>query len=249
MNGFLRIVASERLKLSKSYIWILLLISPLLSLVIGVFLSLESFGAANRLEEYALLASTMSSFHAMLFLPILTGILSAFVCRYEHAGGGWKQLLTLPVSRVSLYLAKFSVIAILLALTQLLFLVAVIAAAASHGITDGLPWRLLLTSIGSGWLACLPLAALQLFVSISWSSFAAPLVINVMLTIPNMLIVNSDKIGPYYPWAQPMLAMLSFSDQDFGAFALPLETLLITVTGSFTLFLVIGLLYFKRKEI
>ncbi|CAM4512621.1 hypothetical protein FHS16_003391 [Paenibacillus endophyticus] len=249
MASFFRLIAAERLKLSKSYIWVLALVSPLLSLAIGILVSPDKFGMTNDQEKYALLVSSMASFHAMLFLPILTGILSAFVCRYEHVGGGWKQLLTLPVSRSGLYFAKFSIVASVLALTQLLFLAAVCAAAAYHGYAVSLPWETMLTGIGSGWLACLPLAALQLLVSVSWSSFAAPLVINVMLTIPNILVVNSERFAPFYPWAQPMLAMLSFSGEDFGAFALPLENVLITVLGSFVLFLAAGLLYFNRKEV
>ncbi|MEV5029170.1 ABC transporter permease [Paenibacillus sp. LPE1-1-1.1] len=248
MHAYLRLLASEHLKLSKSFIWLLLPISPLLSLAIGVFVSLDSYETAGTFAQYALLVSAMAAFHAMLFLPILTGILSAFICRYEHTGGGWKQLLTLPVSRSGLFLAKFSLVAILLAVTQLLFLGAVLLAAIYQGIDGDLPWKMLLTGIGSGWLACLPLAALQLLVSVSWSSFAAPLVINVMLTIPNMLILNSERFAPFYPWAQPMLAMLSFSNEGFGAFALPLENILITVMGSFVLFFAAGLLYFNRKE-
>src|SRR4030095_6500145 len=193
MSAFLRLVASEHLKLSKSFIWLLIPISPLLSLAIGFFVSLDTVDASWELGKYAILVSAMAAFHAMLFLPILTGILTAFVCRYEHVGGGWKQLLTLPISRTGLYFAKFTVVAILLAVTQLLFLGAVLIAAAYQGLDGGLPWGMLLTGIGSGWLACLPLAALQLLVSVSWSSFAAPLVINVMLTIPNMLILNSER--------------------------------------------------------
>ncbi|WP_053372975.1 ABC transporter permease [Paenibacillus sp. FJAT-27812] len=246
MNAFFRLVASEHLKLSKSFIWLLLPTSPLLSLAIGLFVSLDS---TLDLEKYAMLVSAMAAFHAMLFLPILTGILSAFVCRYEHAGGGWKQLLTLPISRTGLYFAKFTVVALLLAFTQLLFLGAVLLAASYQGIGGSLPWGMLLAGIGGGWLACLPLAALQLLVSVGWSSFAAPLVINVMLTIPNMLILNSERFAPFYPWAQPMLAMLSFSDQEFGGFGLPLVNILVTVTGSFIVFLAAGLLYFKRKEV
>ncbi|MNH45089.1 hypothetical protein D3C79_1074430 [compost metagenome] len=64
-----------------------------------------------------------------------------------------------------------------------------------------------------------------------------------------MLVINSEKFGPFYPWAQPMLAMLDYGDQAFGAFALPLQNLLITVLGSFVLFLTAGLVYFNRKEI
>jgi len=246
MIGFLRLIAAERLKLFRTFIWILIPLSSLLSLALGMLISFDSSDAA---AQYALLIASMASFHAMLFLPILTGILSAFVCRYEHVGGGWKQLLTLPVSRIGLYFAKFSVVAILLAITQLLFLGAVIIAASYRGIDGALPWEMLLKGIGSGWLACLPLAALQLLVSVSWSSFAAPLVINVMLTLPNMLIINSERFAPFYPWAQPMLAMLSFDGDNFGAFALPLESLLITITSSFVLFFAIGLLYFTRKEV
>ncbi|WP_054026196.1 ABC transporter permease [Bacillus sp. FJAT-28004] len=246
MIGFFRLVAAERIKLFKTFIWILIPLSSLLSLALGMLISFDSSDAS---AQYALLIASMASFHAMLFLPILTGILSAFVCRYEHVGGGWKQLLTLPVSRIGLYFAKFSVVAVLLAITQLLFLGAVIIAASYQGIDGPLPWEMLMKGIGSGWLACLPLAALQLLVSVSWSSFAAPLVINVMLTLPNMLVVNSERFAPFYPWAQPMLAMLSFEGDNFGAFALPLENLLITITSSFVLFFAIGLLYFTRKEV
>lgn len=249
MNGFLRLVASERLKLSKSFIWLLVPLSPLISLAIGLLVSLDTFEPSWEHGNYALLVTAMASFHALLFLPILTGIFSAFVCRYEHSGGGWKQLLTLPISRTALYFAKFIAVATLLSITQLLFLGAVILAGAYQGINGSIPWGMLLTGVSGGLLACLPLAALQLLVSAGWSSFAAPLVINVALTVPNLLIINSVKFGPFYPWAQPMRAMLVYGGEDFGGFALPLENILITVAGSFVVFLAAGLVYFNRKEV
>lgn len=247
MSGFFHILASERLKLSKSFIWLLVPISPLIALLIGLLLNLKE----TPLElQFAIALSSMATFHAILLLPILTGIFSAFVCRYEHSGGGWKQLLTLPVSRTGLYMAKLSLVAALLAMTQLLFLGAVLIVAAYHGLAiDGEMWASLLPSVICGWIACLPLAALQLWASIGWSSFAAPLAINVMLTLPNMLIVNSAQFGPYYPWAQPSLAMLITDAMDFGAFTLPLESILITVLGSLILFVGGGLIYFNRKEV
>jgi hypothetical protein len=246
MASFLQIVASERLKLFKSAIWLLIPISPLLAGIIGIFVSFDNVQPAER---YPVLLGAMSIFHALMLLPLLTGILSAFVCRYEHGGGGWKQLLTLPVSRTGLYAAKLLIVALSLAATQLLFLAAIIAVAAYHGIASDIPWRMLLAAVGGGWLACLPLAALQLSVSTLWSSFAAPLVINVMLTLPNLLIINSKQFAPYYPWAQPALAMVHSISTEFGAFALPLNSLLITVLGSFAVFLAAGLIYFNRKEL
>lgn len=245
MGSFFRVLSSERLKMSKSRIWLLLLASPLLSTLIGA-LTETSYSDAN---PWTVMLGAMVTLHALFFLPIMSGLFPAFLCRYEHTGGGWKQLLVLPVSRTSVYLAKFTVVAGLLAICQLLFLAGILAAGWIQGFTAPIPWAAIASSLLGGWVSCLPLVALQLGVSLSWASFAAPLALNVSLTIPNILIVNSAKIGPFYPWAQPVLAMMPTREENFGAFNLPLESLMITVVGSFLLFFAVGLIHFRRKEI
>ncbi|MBH5318618.1 ABC transporter permease [Paenibacillus sp. GSMTC-2017] len=246
MKAFMRLLASERLKLSRAYIWLLIPISPLLSLLIGSLYNLDEYPSNLH---YEVLHSATTTLHALLMLPILTGIFSAFVCRYEHSGGGWKQLLSLPVSRTGLFIAKFVLVAVMLGVTQLLFAASMVIAVNFQGVEGGVEWAGLLRNVVSGFVACLPLAALQLWASIGWSSFAAPLAINVAMTIPNMLIVNSETYGPYYPWAQPALAMIHSGTMDFGAFTLPMESMMITIAGSFMLFFAGGLIYLKRKEI
>jgi hypothetical protein len=191
----------------------------------------------------------MSFIHALLFLPLLTGVFSAFVCRYEHIGGGWKQLLAMPVSRASVYFAKFLLVLILLAGAQLLFLGGLLCIGWMKGYSVPIPWDEVIQSVLGGWFACFPLVALQMFVSVAWSSFAAPLAINVVFTIPNILVVNSAKYGPIYPWAQPFISMMGASDDKFGALNVSLETLLFVILGSFLLFLAAGFTYFMRKEI
>ncbi|AZK45443.1 ABC transporter permease [Paenibacillus lentus] len=244
MRNFLRILSAESLKMSRSGIWLIILASPLLSLLIGALVSVPA-GA----DPWPIILGAMVMLHGMLFLPIMAGLFAAFICRYEHTGGGWKQLLVLPVSRTGVYLAKFAVVTALLALSQLFFLVSLIAAVSFHDFPGPMPWGMFFRSIIGGWIACLPLVALQLGVSLNWASFAAPLALNVSLTIPNMLIVNSSTYGPFYPWAQPLLAMMPSGEADFGAFNLPYPSLLITVLGSFLLFCLTGLTYFRRKEI
>lgn len=245
MNTFLRVLSSERLKMSKSHLWLLTLASPALALLIGILAQ-----PPHDAPAYAVLLTSMSVFHALLFLPILTGVFSSFICRYEHVGGGWKALLALPVSRASVFISKFLIVAALLALTQLIFLGCFIIASNIHGIEEPFPWAMLIRSVFGGWIACLPLAALQLGVSLRWSSFAAPLVINVIFTVPNILVVNSDKIRPYYPWAQPIQAMMPSSSNAFGSLGfISFESLMITVVGSFVLFFAAGLMYFNRQEI
>ncbi|MEF3311586.1 ABC transporter permease [Paenibacillus sp. GYB004] len=244
MKTWINVLRSEWLKMRKSNIWLLVFVSPLLASLIGIG---ESSGEAGPQWEYTY--AMMSMLHAMLFLPLLTGVFAAFVCRYEHAGGGWKQLLALPVSRTSLYMAKFTIVLALLAVTQLLFVAGLLIVGKIKGFEAAIPWELILRGVFGGWVAAVPLAALQLAVSVAWASFAAPLALNVIFTLPNMLVAQSEQYGPYYPWAQPMLSMLLPPEGGFGAFNVPLETLVFVIAGSFALFFAAGLSYFIRKEI
>lgn len=246
MLSFLRILSAERLKLSKSYIWLLVAISPAVASLVGALADIRQDGQP---VTWQVLLNAMSVIHALLFLPVLSGIFAALICRAEHSDGGWKMLLSLPVTRNSVYLAKFTVIMVLLASVQLIFLAALLGIGICRGAEGPVPWMLFFSSLSGGWFACLPLAALQLGVSQGWSSFGAPLALNVSLTIPNMLIANSATYGPYYPWVQPLLAMSPYGEDKFGAFSLPSETLMLVVSGSLVLFLTAGLLSFRRKAV
>lgn len=238
---------SEFLKLRKSAIWLLIFVSPLLTMLIGA--GELPFLPDEDQDKWEMTLGIMAIGHAILFLPLLTGVFSSFVCRYEHVGGGWKQLLSLPVSRRHVYFVKLLVVSLLIAATQVLFLVGLLIIGSVKGFSFDIPWTTILASLVGGWLACLPLIALQLFASIAWTSFAAPLALNVIFTIPNILIVNSERFGPYYPWAQPFSMMMPSSSGGFVALNASIETLFIVILGSFVLFLASGLVYFIRKEI
>ncbi|WP_427180741.1 ABC transporter permease [Paenibacillus sp. TC-CSREp1] len=237
---YFRILSAERLKMAKSPVWLLVLISPLISLLIGL---LSSTGDWNALM------SVMVMLHGLLLLPMLTGVFTSFVCRFEHAGGGWKQLLVLPLTRAGVYWGKFTIVMALVAGTQLLLLGSILLTGMIQGMADPIPWSLILGRLLLGFLACVPLAALQMFVSLIWSSFAAPLALNFALTIPNILVANSATYGPYYPWAQPMILMVPIDGAGFGAFNVPLSTLLSVVGGSAVLFIAMGMIYFSKKEV
>ncbi|MDR0269041.1 ABC transporter permease [Paenibacillus sp.] len=248
MGSFFKVLSSERLKMSRSFIMLLIFISPVISVIVGLMSKIE-----DSELSWLMLLGPMGMLHTVLFLPIMSGIFAAFICRYEHSGGGWKQLLVLPVTRTGVYFAKYTVIMVMLALIQVLFLGGFYLVGTIKGFSTPIEWGVILCCLIGGWVACLPLAALQLAVSLMWSSFAAPLAMNVMFTIPNILIVNSAKFGPFYPWAQPFLATIipgkALAGGGFGAMNMPFENLMITVLGSFVVFLIFGLTYFKRKEV
>ncbi|ADO54468.1 MULTISPECIES: ABC transporter permease [Paenibacillus] len=240
-GGYVRLLSVERLKMAKSPVWLLALVSPAIAVLVGLL--------ANPGGNWLLLLAAMLTIHAMLFLPMLTAVFGSLVCRFEHGGGGWKQLMSLPLSRTGLYAAKLTIIMAMVGLTQLLFGGALLGVGAVQGMNGPIPWTVIAQSLLAGWVACLPLAALQLMVSFLWSSFAAPLALNFVFTVPNMLIANSQTYAPYYPWVQPLLAMMPSGGDDFGAFMVPTDTLLMVVLGSFVLFALAGLTIFRYKEI
>lgn len=242
---FSRLLGSEWIKVRKSSMWLLVFVSPLFASIVGFF-SMRFDDTERQFWEFLL--SDMGFAHGLLFMPLLAGLFAAFVCRYEHDSGGWKQLLALPVHRSKVYLAKFTLVAMLLAATQLLYLAGMLAAGIGAGLEGPIPVGLMLQCAIGGLLATLPLAALQLAVSVGWANFAAPLAINVMLTLPNILVVNSQDFGPYYPWAQPFLAMLPDTAESFGAMNTPFVTLMLVIAAGFVVFFTSGLTYFRRRD-
>lgn len=217
---------------------------PVMGLYIGIVSNIEGdFGLNNWYISLML----MNFIYAILFLPLVSGILASIVCRYEHQAGGWKQLLALPVTRGKVFVAKYALIMLLILVMQLLYLCSIYVVGMVKGYTDPFPLDIFWRSIFGGWVATLPLVALQLWMSVAFKSFAAPFAVNVIFTLPSILVVNSERFAPYYPWVQPFEMMYIGSPEDI--FFVPWDQLLLVVGGSFVLFFIGGYLYFQRKAV
>ncbi|MER2261588.1 MAG: ABC transporter permease [Psychrobacillus sp.] len=240
----LSILQSEWFKFRHSKILFIILTVPL----IGIFLELTSGLSDVRVNEWYLSLLTMNFTYGLLFLPLLTGVLASVICRYEHQAGGWKQLLALPVTRGKVFVAKYVLLILLVLVIQLLFFASLYLIGVMQGFTDPFPMQIVWKSLVGGWVATLPLVALQLWMAIMFKSFAAPFAVNVILTLPTILVVNSERFGSFYPWAQPFLMMYIGGDTS-DIFFVPWDRLLMVVGGSFLLFFISGYIYFQRKAV
>lgn len=243
---FISILQSEWYKLRKSKIAAIVLAGPVLGLLIGLSANMVPDGV--KINQWYLTMISMNLTYGLLFLPLITGVLAGLICRYEHQAGGWKQLLALPVTRGSVFLAKYSLLMMIVLVIQLCFLGAIYAVGLINDFSDPFPMTIVWKSILGGWIATFPLVALQLWMSVMWKSFAAPFAVNVIFTLPTILAVNSERFGPYYPWAQPF-SMMYVDGQDQGVFSFPWEHVLTVVGGSFVIFFLFGYLYFQRKAV
>lgn len=177
-------------------------------------------------------------------LPIMVGIYAALVCRSEHIGGGWKQLLALPIKHSDIFLGKFLTVVKMVVITMIILLILFIGFGYIKGVEGSLPLLTILGFIIRGTLACLPLILLQLTISIKAKTFGIPLAVSIVFTLP-AIIVASTSIGQIYPWTQPMLAMSPEDESPIQSYLL-FYTLVI---GTFLVFLIYGLLSFIKKEI
>ncbi|MED4953557.1 ABC transporter permease [Paenibacillus macerans] len=235
----------ERLKLKRSRLWLLYFIGPML----GVLLAYTNFyknydlfmqpGDNAWLEAWTQVALFMGPF----VLPILVGIYAAFVCRGEHVGGGWKQLLALPVGHSQIFLGKFFMVVRMVVITMVILFGFFTIVGLVKGIAGDFPFLALLGYMLRGILATLPLALLQLMISIRAKTFGIPLAVSIIFTLPAILVA-STPLGQVYPWTQPMLAMSPEDESPIQSYFLFYSLL----TGSFTVLLLLGLWRFAKRD-
>lgn len=244
----LRMLKVEWMKTQWWLVALVIATGPLLAVAFGVDPGAGLSGAEAWKKAYG----TTTVQYAWMFYPLLAGVLAALICRPEHKGGGWKQLLALPVRRTEVYLAKYSMLVAELAIANLLFgAVFVAVGLLQHMGTAGIPWTEIGRSLLAGWLAVLPLAAVQLWASTRWASFGASLALNVCLTLPAIFAAQSHEFGPWYPWAQPVLAMSGVGGTSSTNLALgiPATTLWAVIVGGLLVALAGGLLTFSAADV
>jgi hypothetical protein len=240
------LLATEWLKLRKTKILPFLLLGPVLVFVIALNVDVSAPELKGLKYIYVLLNANLA--YAVLILPLMVGVLSTLICRYEHQAGGWKQLFALPTTRGRVYISKFIIVSLLVLAMQLLVLVALLIVGMMKQYGESIPLELLLRGIVGGWIATQPLIALMLWLSTLFQSLGAPFAVNVIFTIPTIMVLNS-KYAPYYPWSQPFLMMNVYGEADSGFFYAPLGQLSLVLGVSFLLFAMIGYLYLQRKEV
>lgn len=131
---------------------------------------------------------------AVVWLPFGTAILAAQSAGLEI----WTGLLSLPVSRAGLYLAKNVVICLQMALSTLAL--TVLAVAVAH--RTPVPWGEIFRAGGLLWLTALPELSIQLWVAV-WGGYPA----SAVLGLAGLIVGAFCAPGPwwvYVPWSWPL---------------------------------------------
>lgn len=197
-----KLIQADLMKIKRKGIWFLTFLGPF-----GVIaLQMVNYGvrkdyllaqSENDWLHYLLNVSAFTPFAIILGIVILTSLMASI----ENETNAWKQLVALPVSKLWIYLSKYTVIVFLLLISTVLLMVFTIL----YGITLDLGevpyWEVIKYSFYP-LFAALPVLGLQLWVATVSKNQGIPITIGVIGVILSYL---SYIIPDWLIWKWPSL--------------------------------------------
>lgn len=166
---------AELLKLKRSQLWVVVVILPLLAIITG---SINYWSNKQALSSgWVSLFSQVFLFYSLFYFSMAVALMCAAAWRMEHQGTNWNLLRTNSTSAVSLLLAKTVVIAIPLAVMQLVLVCGTFISGLIVLDDVSMPPLYYLVIGLLAVVASFPLVVMQLLLSARLKSFAAPVAV------------------------------------------------------------------------
>lgn len=234
----LRALSADFLKIRKKGIWLLVFIAP-----IGL-VAMQALNFGLRLDylmkQYAddLWGALIDNISVFVPIALYLGatLVSSLVAGVEHQMSSWKQLLALPISRLSVFSAKFTLCFLLLCVSCILLPIGTVVLGLLLGFGSELPYLDLLRIGFASFAATLPMLALQLWLSLSFRNPALPVTLGVGaavispfgLQLPEWFPLN----WPFYAFSGPNAWWFIGAGILFGI-----------------VIMILGMLHFNRKDV
>lgn len=244
-TNFATILSVEARKLRGTSVLVVATLLPVLAVAQGGVLARLLIGRVPEVSPWGLLYLASQTVFAPLGLPVLIALLTALVARVEHQRQVWKQLFALPVARPAVFAAKLLLTGLLLAYSLVLFSAALLGAGLALGFAGPPPWATLLGRPLLAGLAALPILGVQFYLSYRFSNVFVPLAAAALLTLPALLVANSETYWVFYPWVYPTVISLSESGLQGGRLA----ALLAGCVALFAGLAGLGVAQFSKRDI
>ncbi|MGP4040175.1 ABC transporter permease [Gracilibacillus sp. D59] len=177
----MQLLQVDLLKMKRKGMWFLTILGP-----VGV-VSLQMVNYGVR-KDYLLQQSNdywgyyLKNISTFTPLAIVLGIaiLTSFMASIENETNAWKQLVALPISKMSVYLSKFTVLSIMFLLSSCLLMIFTLAYGMFLNFDQEIPMLEVLKYSFYPLLAALPVLALQLWVATVSKNQGIPITLGVL---------------------------------------------------------------------
>ena len=206
----LQLYKAERMKLRRSPIWLVFIIVPAVPAFLGTMNYLNNIEILR--SEWFSLWTQHTLFTSYFFLPILLGLYCSYLMRLEKNNRYLTKLLTLPISRKELFVAKLLSAGKIILFTEVWIGVLFLISGKIAGLTAKPPVGSLVIWCLFGTLGGIAMAALQLIVSLLCDSFALPVGISFAGGISGLMVIS--KGGWMYPYSLMAYGMVSNNNKQ-----------------------------------
>lgn len=198
------VMASEWLKIRRKGIWLLIALGPFG--VIGLqalnfFLRYDYLTTRYADNLWGGLIGNVHHFSVPVLLMGIT-IIASMLAGIEHQTNAWKQTLALPVSKRCVFAGKFAALTLLLLCSCTLLAGGTAVLGIALGFGSDIPHAELLSRSYLPFLAALPFAALQTWLSILVKNQAIPLTAGILCAVTGLF---GAAVGDWFPLKWPYL--------------------------------------------
>jgi len=232
-----QLLSAEWLKIKRKGLWFLALLGP-----VGVVaLQMVNYGVRKDYllsqsdDDWSYYLSNVAGFTPLALVLGLV-ILTSFMASIENETNAWKQWIALPISKMSVYVSKFVIVAILLFVSSCILAILTLLYGKTLGLGENIPWLQLLSNSFYPYLACLALVGLHLWFAVIIPNQGVTISIGIMGVIICMM---SYYLPDWVIWKWPTLI------NDWNN---PLINVVIGV-GTAIILLVIGMWDFNRRDV
>lgn len=251
--SFLELLKIEFMKVKRSKIVPLIFIAPLLVVASGVA-NLSRYFSPEYTNAWPAMFIQSALVYAYYLLPFSMIVVCVMIAGRETGNNGILKMLALPVSRYSLSIAKFCVLAFYLLMEMVVFLAVFIAAGTVAtrimGVTETLPVLYLVKWCAGLFLTMLPCVGTMWAITVLFEKPLLSVGLNLLLVIPGVLVANTP-LWIAYPYCYSGY-LVSCSLHDFtvesGTTAFSLFPFLPVAVLVFVLVFAVAIIKFGKKE-
>jgi lantibiotic transport system permease protein len=231
------LLTSEFLKIRRKGFWLLTFLGPF-----GVVaLQMVNYGVRKDYllqqsnDDWGYYLGNVQSF-TPLALVLGIAILTSFMASIENETNAWKQLIALPVSKMNVYLSKFTVLVCLMLFSSVLLMVFTFAFGLVLDLGSDVPYLDIVQYSFYPFLASLPVLALQLWVSTVSQNQGIPITVGILGFI---LTYSAFFLPDWVIWKWPSL--MNEANE-------PVQNVFLGVSVGCLLY-VVGMINFTRRDV
>lgn len=251
--SFFELLNIEFIKVKRSKIVPLIFIAPVLVVASGVA-NISAYFTPEYTDAWPAMFIQSALVYSYYLLPLSMVVVCVMIAGRETQNNGILKMLALPVSRRILSFAKFCVLLFYLLMEMLVFLlsfaIAGIIATKAMGITETMPFMLLVKWCMGLFLTMLPGVAVMWLITVLFEKPLVCIGLNIVLVIPGVLLANTP-LWVIYPYCYSGY-LVSCSLRDFttegGDSTFSLIPFLPCAAIIFTMVLLLAVNKFGKKE-